>query len=218
MATAAFANDAITPADSSATEGAHQFQRRFDRFTNFWFAGIGIGAQTFFGDHNRQTAFTRRISPVFEARVGNWFSPNIGARVGINGFKLNGLTQNGSHSTGEVYRASDGLEKQEISYYNISLDVMFNFMNIFEGYSESHPYQLIPYVGLGFTAATSEPSSNNVGYNVGVYNTLRLNRNFDLTFDLRGTLVNDRFDGETGGRGGEGIVTGAFGIVYNFRK
>src|SRR5690606_9318414 len=100
------------------------------------------GAQVYFADHNRQMKFGDRLTPHFGVYFGKWFSPGIGVRAGIAGFKLVGATQNQSYSTGEVYDASQNLEKQELKYFNIHTDVLFNLTNIFSGYRKDRFYTI----------------------------------------------------------------------------
>ena len=46
--------------------------------------------------------------------------------------------------------------------------------------------------------------------------SFRLTSCLDLNLDSRGTLVNDDFDGEPGGRKGEGVLTATLGLTYKF--
>ena len=59
----------------------------------------------YLGDHDKQMKFTERLTPFYSFNLGKWFSPGIGARVGVSGFKVKGLTQyfEPSHSTGVRY-------------------------------------------------------------------------------------------------------------------
>jgi Outer membrane protein and related peptidoglycan-associated (lipo)proteins len=60
--------------------------------------------------------------------------------------------------------------------------------------------------------------SKEVSANIGLINQFRLGKAIDLNVDVMGTLVNDRFDGETGGRTKEGILSATIGIVYKFNE
>ena len=51
---------------------------------------------------------------------------------------------------------------------------------------------------------------------VGVLNSFRLTSWLDLNLDVRATLVNDRFDGETGGAKEEGLLGATVGVAYKF--
>lgn len=51
----------------------------------------------------------------------------------------------------------------------------------------------------------------------GVLNTFRLSTGWDLNLDIRGTLVSDEFDGESGGRSGEGLLAATIGFSYKIK-
>lgn len=196
-------------------------------FWDNWFIGLGAGSQMFFGDHDKQMEFADRQSLVYEVYFGKWFTPGIGVRAGANAGKLNGLTQNAAwttpaHSTGVRYDKIpwEGywLERSELEYFHIKSDVLFNLSNLLRGYKADRFYEISPYVGLGWMVSYNKPKAREVSANIGIYNTFRLSDAFDLTLDIRGASVNDRFDQETGQRKEEGLLTGIVGLKYNFRK
>jgi len=205
-------------ADSTIEVSTDKHQVVTNRFVDNWFVGAGVGMQYFYGDHNRQMNFGDRLVPAFELHLGKWFTPGIGARLALNGIQNKGVTQNGSHSTGVIYDASQGLYNQEFKYLNVHADVLFNFTNLFNGYKPDRFYEVSPYVGIGYMFTWEEPVSNEVSANLGLFNKFRLSDSWDLSLDLRGSLVHDRFDGEEGGRKDEGMLTAAVGIVYKFNK
>jgi len=209
-------------AERTVVESTDRYRVVTNKFWGNWFIGAGAGAQMYFGDHNKQMDFGDRLSPAFNFYVGKWFTPGIGLRAGAGGLKFKGVTQNGAHSTGERYEGKpwDGywLQNQEIEYYHIHGDVLFNLMNIFGGYRENRFYTLSPYVGLGWMVAHKSPKAREISGNVGLFNSFRLGKVVDLTLDFRGSVVNDRFDGELGGRREEGLLTGTLGLVFNLGK
>lgn len=207
--------------DSVVTEDSDKYSVKTNRFFDNWFFGASAGAQMFFGDHNKQAEFGDRISPYFQGYVGKWFTPGIGVRAGVDGFKIVGLTQNGSHSTGPYDKLPwEGYEltRQEFSYWHVRADVLFNLTNILAGYKEDRFYNISPYAGLGWMVTTDEPIEREVSANIGLFNTFRLAKSLDLTLDIRGAMVNDRFDGEIGGRRNEGQLSTSLGLVYKFNK
>jgi len=193
-----------------------------NRFFDNWFIGAGAGAQMYFGDHDKQMKLSERLTPVYSGYVGKWFTPGIGTRVGINGFKMVGVTQNGAHSTGERYEGKpwEGywLENQEFNYFQVHGDVLFNLSNIIGGYRADRFYEVSPYVGLGWAVTNDSPKAKEITGNFGILNTFRLSSAWNLTFDARGMVVNDRFDGEVGNRKNDGILSAQVGVVYKFAK
>lgn len=190
-----------------------------NRFWSNWVVSVGGGVQVFFGDHDKQLPFGQRISPALDINIGKWFSPDVGIRFGYSGWKLNGATRWGAaHSTGEqVDGWGEGLYKSKLNYYNFHLEAMFNFSNIISGYKESRFYNCIPYAGVGLMRATQDPKRTDVSGQIGILNTFRLSAGWDLNLDLRGTWVGDQFDGEVGGRTGEGLLAATIGVTYKIK-
>ncbi len=209
-------SNGLTDTTETLTDGKHRVIT--NQFKSNWFIGAGAGPQIFFGDHNKQMSFGDRLTPGLELYIGKWFTPGIGIRVAANGFQNKGLTQNGSHSTGELYDARQRLYVQEFDYLNTHGDVMFNLNNMISGYKKDRFYAISPYIGLGWMFIFDTDNSGEISANLGVFNSFRLSDAFDLTLDVRGSLVHDRFDGEVGHRREEGMLTAAVGFVYKFKK
>ena len=111
---------------TTIVENADKYKVETNRFWSNWFVSVGGGAQMYFGDHNVQMAFGDRLSPALDIAFGKWFTPGIGVRAMYSGLSIKGATQNGSHSTGKVYDASQWLDEQKFDFMNIHGDVMFN--------------------------------------------------------------------------------------------
>ena len=202
--------------------GSDKHKVETNRFWDNWFISVGGGAQMYFGDHNRQMSFGDRLSPALDIAVGKWFTPGIGVRMMYSGLSVKGATQSGVHSNGKPISGKpwEGywLKEQEIDFFNLHGDVLFNLSNLFCGYSETRFWNCSPYIGLGWMRAWESPSANEVSANVGILNSFRLSSALDINLDIRGTLVNDRFDGELGGRKEEGLFAATVGVTYKFPK
>lgn len=191
-------------------------------FWSNWFISAGGGAQIYFGDHDRQANFGDRLSGALDIAVGKWFSPEIGVRLMYSGLSAKGATQKGhlAHSTGVDLPGKGGngywLEKSKFNFFNFQIDAMFNASNIIWGYNEKRVYNLSPYVGLGVMRVSDKPAETAIAGHFGLLNSFRLTSCLDLNLDIRGTLVNDDFDGEPGGRKGEGLLTASLGLTYKF--
>ena len=195
-------------------------------FWKNWNLSIGAGAQTYFGDHNKQLLWKNRITPAFDVALGKWFTPGIGVRGVASGYALKGATQNGAFSTGELITekpyAGYYLSYQEFNFLHAHLDVMLNMTNLCCGFKEERIYNIIPYFGFGWSAALENSNrlpeditpGREVRANIGLINSFRLNRLFDLNIDVRGAYIQDRFDGETGGRYGEGLLSATANLVW----
>ena len=199
-----------------------------NRFWSNWFVSVAGGAQVYFGDHDNRASFGDRLAPALDVNIGKWFTPGIGVRFGYNGLSLKGATKWDSdpnypsaHGTGDPVDGGGAphyLQKSKFNYYNLHLDAMFNLSNLLCGYNEKRVYNITAYGGLGVMKVTDEPKQTEIAGHFGLLNSFRLCSTLDLNLDLRGTLVSDRFDGEDGGRGGEGLFAATIGLTYKFKQ
>ncbi|UIR56020.1 OmpA family protein [Sphingobacterium sp. SRCM116780] len=196
-------------------------------FWDNWFIGAGAGYGIFFGDHDKQMEFKDRLAPNFDVNIGKAFTPSLSVRAGVSSYKVNGLTQNHgdvkpAHSTGERYDKIDWdgywLEKQEFKFYNIHADVMFNIVNAIGGYKPERFYSVSPYLSLGWAVVNEEPKQKEVTAGIGLYNAFRITKGLDLTLDIRGTMANDRIDGDVGERKQDGNLSALLGLTFKLPR
>ena len=227
-ASTAFAQESVQSAGAteSVEYSTDKYKVETNSFWDNWFISIGAGGQVYFGDHDKQVSFGERISPALDIAVGKWFSPEIGVRLMYNGLSAKGAAQDvngmpGPHASADAIDGKpwDGywLRNQKFNYFNFQADAMFNLSNIFCGYNEKRVYNCSPYIGLGVMKVTDAPKETAVSGHFGILNSFRLCSALDLNLDLRGTLVDDDFDGEPGGRGGEGMFSATIGLTYKFK-
>lgn len=199
-----------------------KFKVETNRFWSNWFVSAGGGVNLYFGDHDKQVKFGKRLAPAVDVAIGKWFTPGIGVRFAYSGLSVKGATQTGIHSTGEEVPGKGGygywLTKQKFNFFNFHLDAMFNVSNLLFGYNPNRVYSLSPYVGLGVMKTNDTPKATEIAGHFGLMNSFRLCDALDLNLDIRGTLVSDAFDGEAYGRGGEGMISATVGLTYKFKK
>ena len=175
----------------------------------------------YLGDHDKQRKFGERISPALDIAVGKWFTPGIGVRLMYSGLNFKGATQNGAYTNNQPIEGKPWhgywLTEQKVKYINFHADVLFNLSNILCGYNEKRVYNCSPYFGLGIARVTSKPKNSEITGHLGIMNSFRLSSAWDLNLDLRGSLTNDQFDGEIGGKGGEGMFALTAGVTYKIK-
>lgn len=206
----------------------NKYKVETNTFWHNWFISAGGGAQVYFGDHDRQCDLGDRLAPALDIAVGKWFTPDIGVRLMYSGLQQRGATkhpgdpnEDSAHGIGEPVQgggAPHWLEKQKFNTGNFHADVLFNFSNLFCGYNSKRVWNCSPYAGLGWTRVWESPSAKEVSANIGVLNSFRLCNALDLNLDVRGMFVNDRFDGEGGGKFGEGMLSATIGLTYKFKQ
>ena len=206
--------------DSSTTtivENTDRYKVETNRFWSNWFISVGGGAQMYFGDHDKEMSFGKRLSPALDVAVGKWFTPGIGVRAMYSGLSIKGLSQyQGSHSNGKLYDASQALYEQKFDFMNIHGAVMFNLSNLLFGYNEKRIWNVTPYAGLGWMVTWDTPRAREFNANLGLINSFRLCSALDLNLDVRATATKDGFDGEIGGRKEEGLLAVTLGLTYKF--
>lgn len=219
VATVSFAQNAV--ATSYNEEVVTNKVTKEAKGNSFWsntFITVGAGAQYMYTDHDQRMDFGDRLTPAFTFSVGKWFIPAFGIRLGITGLNLKGATQDGVHSNGTEYvGAPHWLYEQEIDYFNLHGDVMFNVSNALFGYNAKRFWNCSPYIGFSWVRVFDGPTTSEFGGNIGIYNSFRLTDGWHLNLDVRTTLLSDDFDGEVGGRRDEGIVAATIGVTYNFK-
>lgn len=218
--TSAFANNDLNKTND--TKPVASFQKRYIPGQDNWFASVGVGAQVYFGDHDKQTSVGKRITPKFEITAGKWLNQSFGVRINANMAKMKGLTQqlggiDNGLSTGKKYRDSDGLWHQDFTYLNMHADFLFNWTNDAYGFDKNRMYNLIPYAGIGFVSALNKQKGTSFSPNIGVINSFKINDKFNIDLDVKGNLFTDKVDGEKGGRNFEGALSIMAGIKYSFK-
>ena len=213
---------AQTDVNEAVVESTDKYKVETNGFWSNWFISAGGGAQMYFGDHNRQLSFGDRLSPALDIAVGKWFTPGIGVRLMYSGLSINGATQNGAHSNGKPISGKPWqgywLEEQSFDFFNLHGDVLFNMSNLLCGYNETRVWNCSPYVGLGWMRTWESPRSHQVSGSFGIMNSFRISSALDVNLDVRGTLVDDAFDGELGGRKNEGLLAATVGLTYKFKQ
>ncbi|MDR0977261.1 MAG: OmpA family protein [Prevotellaceae bacterium] len=220
IGTAALAQNANNTSFSNNDENAsyNKYQVVTNSFWDNWFISAGGGASVLVGDNDRLGSFGRRISSTVNLGIGKWFTPGLGVRLQYSGLQARGFS---SFDNGSNYvrgrRMSEGYYTQRFYYMNLHGDVMLNLIPLFSGYNENRVYDIIPYLGGGFTHAYSSPNGETFALNAGLINRFRLSKAFDLDIELAVASIGDDFDGEIGGKHDfDAIFSASVGLTYRF--
>jgi len=216
---------ADTEAESGAAKASGKVTRGYG-MSDGWFVSVGGGAQIYFGEHDRKIPLGDRLAPALDVAVGKWFTPVFGARVMYSGLQARGATkllssQEGTaHGTGKVPSSSKyathRLQQSKFSLMNLHADALFNASEFVFGWHGDYVWQCSPYAGIGLAHVFDTPKESSYSLNLGIFNAFRISDSFDINLDLRGVIVNQKLDGETGGRSGEGILDLTVGVSYKF--
>lgn len=178
-----------------------------------WWVGVAGGISAF-GDGG----YTAAVTPAFDATLGKWFTPSIGARIGYQGF--NGAMWSANEGPiSESFDPQRGKYKDKFGNSYIHADFLWNISNAFSGYKETRFWDVIPYVHSGLNVSykvNKKFTDLEYGMGAGILNNLRLTDRLDLTLDLRGLLLSGRHHAADGGVSGE--ISFTAGLAYDLGK
>lgn len=211
----AFAQQAVTVTEYEVVQVQDEHRVLTNPFWTNWFFSVGGGAQVMFGNGDHAGAFKDRIAPALNVSVGKWVTPGFGLRLQYSGLQAKGFTGNESAPYVQGSRLGNEGYKQRWNYMNLHGDVLFNLNSLFGGYNPDRIYEVIPYLGAGFTHSYSRPHTHAATFNAGVINRFRLSDAFDLNLELSATGMEGKFDGEHGGkRDYDAILATTVGLTY----
>lgn len=183
-------------------------------------------------------AFGKWFTPTIavRARFTGWELKGVSGHTenipgNYQGFIVDPMMKQG-HIAGKVNEAATkrvgyDMYDTKMQYLNSSVDVLFDVVNLFGGYKENRVFHLMPYLGIGWghsfnNAAVMEDhkmvyrdKSNEATINGGLIAACRLSDALWLHLSADAFYANDRFDGQIGGRWGEGILQAQLGLTYN---
>lgn len=198
-----------------------KYQVFTNKFWDNWFVSAGGGAEMLLGNGDVRSSFKDRISPTFNLSVGKWFTPGLGLRLQYSGFQGKGATTDAfnPYIDGAVKQPRDGAPyyDQKFKYGNLHGDVMLNLNALLFGYNPERVYEIVPYLGAGFTHNYSSPKGEAFAVNAGVINRFRLSSALDLNLELSAMGVENKFDREKEGKKDfDGVVATTVGLTYRF--
>lgn len=200
--------DSVTFSDTTKSEQwFHKLEPTYLRdvtqasgFADNWFVVVGGGVSAFAGSPLGCEDLFGRIKPAFNAQVGKWFTPAIGARVSFLGFDLKNA------------------DIQNTGYKLIHADLLFDAVDYFNKARVQPRWGVVPYVGLGLIH--NEDNGNSpFCFSYGVMGRYRLSQRFHLTMELGGTTTFKDFDGHGASREfGDNLVGITAGLSVTLGK
>lgn len=147
------------------------------RFWDNWYLQAGGGVNTVFN----MSSFGP-LSPAAEFRVGKWFTPSVGFRIGAQGLK----------------NAPNGTETGWFSGYDpfwfghADLDLTWNLLNTFK-YDEKRFWDVCPYLrGSAILTATPDGKDIEPAAGLGIHNGLRLSKRVDLYLEAQALAAREK--------------------------
>lgn len=202
----------------------------FNRFKDNWFISAEGGVNLFFSSHDSKMDLTDRLAPNASLWVGKWFSPIIGARLGVNFTQIKSLTPNGGDPG--VLRGDmvDAYYKQKRNMIAPSVDLMLNLTNWWCGYRPGRVYNATIYGGGGVVLPfypKYDKSGNRDGWDMnekqltahaGLINNFNVSKHCALYLDLRYAVYTEPSNEKGAHHTLNNDVQAYIGFTYNFNK
>ncbi len=188
----------------------------FNKMKDNWFVTGEIGAGIYFSPNDTERSVWDRWSPAASVYVGKWFSPIIGARLGVNFLQTQGMADPNEATTYAGILWDKGLinghYRQVLSHVGPVFDVMFNLTNWICGYKPGRFYNLTAYAGGGgywtFGKEFSGVGTDNLKdegwkylksdrvltFRAGIINSFNISKQVQLSLDIRYSGIDNHPD------------------------
>jgi len=182
----------------------------------YTYVGVQGGAQVTFTNYKA----SKLITPVGAISVGHFFTPAVGARLHVNGWKNKG----GLKVLNQTY---------DYNYVTSDLDLMFNLSNIFAP-KKCHALNAILVGGVGLSYAWDNDDlaaltaahgmslplawkDDRLVYNfrVGMMFEVNVAKHVGINLEVAANNLQDRFNSKINGRG-DWQLTASLGLAYKF--
>jgi len=224
-------------------------------FWDNWFVGLTGGVATYFGEDDlyHPDGFDKMLTPNVKLSVGKWLRPSYGLRIQAEGPALRGWNDGknaeGVYTWNKFAWGTDGMPLtidpvlannpkrssngtgyyQEMRYFDMHLDFMVNLINLWSEYDVNRPVEVMLYAGVGWAHQFNYrgiPRTDELVGKVGTIVDFRLTDRLSGIVELQGSLLNESFDGQVGGRGissgqnrsAEAYASLTAGVSYRLRN
>ncbi len=190
-------------------ENAHFYS---ERFGDNMYISLGAGTQTFFTDHwnTGDNSGNSKFTLAMNFAVGKWFTPYIGGRISAMGGAL--------HYAWPMQ--ADVMT--HMRYFGFYGDMTFNLSNLIWGYNPDRFFSIVPFAGIGYNYAFKNTGTHEKTYafpvSGGLTLNFRLSHYVDFFLEGRANILGDHFNGVTGGRQVESIVSAVGGFTFKFGR
>lgn len=165
-----------------------------------WFVTLSGGASAFLGTPLGCNDLFGRLRPVYQAALGKWFTPAIGARAAYQGMWLHD-----SQGAGQNYHA-------------VHADLLWNLLGRRYGRQERVRWSLSPFIGVGLLH-NATIGINPFAFSYGLQGEYNLSRRVSFVMELSGMTTFQDFDGYgQAGRLGDNMLTLTAGFSFRLGK
>ena len=206
----------LMAAMTATTGKAQEKKNSYGVFTNLfkdnWEVSVGVEHLSFYSGReegmgiSKSPFASRRSNFGASAAIGKWFTPEIGLRTKASGYWGKAVS-------------SINPQEENIRFFALNEQVMFNATNAILGYNGSRKYDIIPYGGVGLIRDVTH-SETSIGASIGVMGTYAINHQMKVYADLGMTFAGS----ETGDYNGQSMMgkyhylAASVGVTFNLGK
>ena len=165
-----------------------------------WFVNLQGGAGAFIGKPIGCADLFDRIKPIVSGSLGKWFTPQIGARIGYNGWQFNDCQ----------------LVTQD--YHHFHADLMWNVLGGRIGKVDNPRWGIVPYVGLGMIH-NPQNGNNPFAISYGIQGQYRFSKRLTTLLEIGNVSTFQDFDGYgKSNRFGDNMLSVSVGLSFTIGK
>lgn len=191
---------AVAQFEDASETPAQKYRVSTGSFWSNWFVQADVALSSFYGDRGNTAVSVPsglfkdfRTNAGLSLSLGKWFTPGLGLRTKLNGFWGRSVV-------------SQDKSTNATKYWLLSEQLLFNFSNMFAGYSDTRRWNLIPYLSADL-GRNMDCNTYAEGLGIGLLNQWRLTPKLALQLDLSWDILEPDFDGAGGWLGGHGLRT-----------
>lgn len=163
-------------------------------FWSNWFIQGGVDWSAWYSNEEHGNGFSHsplkkfRSNPGAAIAVGKWFTPGLGLRTKLQGIWGKQVTDDDNKGNG-------------MKYWTLNEQIMFNMSNLLCGYNPNRVWNVIPFIGGGFTRDMTD-ACYGMQLSIGVQSLWNINRHFGIYLEGGWNRLEDDGDAITETAGG----------------
>jgi OOP family OmpA-OmpF porin len=208
---------AILIAASSFAQTAEKAVKQYGFWDN-WFIQFQGGVSENVSENYKRADVLKLLSPAAALSVGKYFSPEVGARLQVNGWQANN----------KYFTSKTNSNYYHTQFIGGNFDALFNLSNIFCKYNPKRVFNLVGIVGVGYEYGFKRDkdsdfpkdidNTKSVSPRVGLAADFRLSDAWNFNVEANGNIDPDNFNGVVVGRKNEGRLNILLGFTYKFKN
>ncbi len=199
-----------------------------------WYIEVAGGANILFSKDARLNYNEKNLTPYVSLAAGKWFTPYIGGRLQIEGYKANsGSDGSGNFLSDKIASGfgntdpvrdnvsirPDGSYVYPVYFINAHVDMTMSILSLAKhGFSNKDHWDVIPSVGVGYSHVfdvNGVPATNTFTAHFGIMCKYRIIPELDINIFANTTLFPDMYEGRLTGSVVDPLFAFGGSLTYN---